>query len=405
LHEAAEAVDRIDGLGERACVVCRGRGYLTACPKADDGVDAAGCAACLAWSLERTLRARPSTTVQGLRELVMMARRQPDEHSWAEDEVESVGEPELVGAEDLAEEPDVDPVVGGEAIAAAYRVLAECERFVATGMSAESAAARAHIHDYLETAPRLRALHERQLLADLAVRGGGRQDERTRALFRRRELGLIVLFLLGYPTQRISAGVGLSKSQVQDFEVVREVRAFIELARNRRMRELSIDGRAFEGISAVTLEGWYGLNVRQVQRILNRPLIDAQRTRLMLAFNRRLVEQHPLILDFVHKAVFFAANPQIGAQEQRPFLFAGLPLPRTPGEPYHSWLSTNDHADLYRVLGGDIPDFRLDVEDNRATRFGEPAAWYLPGLGGVLPPGLFALLNGEVAASPLGCVR
>jgi hypothetical protein len=381
-------------------VICAGRGYLNHCPRVD-GADPIGCRECLAWELERRLRRRPGVNVPGLRELLRVDAGEEEgdplyRASRGEDEVEI----DLSSADDIAEEPagpflcDRHP----EAVAAA-RLLVAAHRACSGDLGIESAIAQEHIRDFRTNARHLRPLAERQLLVDLSVRGGGRQDDSRRALFTRRELALVVLFLLGYDAARIVRGTGLSLTQVQEIEVLKEVRAFVETARDKEIQSLALEISETRRVPTRALAELFQLSERQVQRIIQAP-IDRERTRTVLEFYRRLKQQPPYVVDFVQRAIFHWGRPDLVLGAPRPFLFAGLPMLREPRQPYHSWLSPNDHAELRQLITGE-PEPVVDPNQEDDLRKQEPLAWFIPGYGGVLPRGLFALLSGEVANIPL----
>jgi hypothetical protein len=394
-------LDQLDGLGDRRCVICSGRCYLNHCPRVD-GADPIGCGECLAWELERRLRRRPGVNVPGMRELLRVDAGEEEEGdpldraSRGEDEVEI----DLSSADDMAEEPagpflyDRHPEA-----AAAARLLVAAHRACRGDLGIVSAIAREHIRDFRTNARHLRPLAERRLLVDLSVRGGGRQDDSRRALFTRRELALVALFLLGYDAARIARGTGLSLSQVQEIEVLREVRAFVETARDKQIQSLALEISETRRVPTRALAELFQLSERQVQRIIQAP-IDRERTRIVLEFYRRLKQQPPYLVDFVQRAIFHGGRPDLVLGAPRPFLFAGLPMLREPRQPYHSWLSPNDHAELRQLITGE-PEPVVDPNQEDDLRQQEPVAWFIPGYGGVLPRGLFALLSGEVANTPL----
>jgi hypothetical protein len=400
-YEGTEPLDQLDGLGDRRCAICAGRGYLNHCPRVN-GADPIGCRECLAWELDRRLRRRPGVNVLGMRELLRVDAHEEEEDdplgraSRGEDETEI----DLSSADDMAEEPASRLLHDGRAeAAAAARLLVAALRACGGDLGIESAIAQEHIRDFRTNARHLRPLAERQLLVDLSVRGGGRPDGSRRTLFTRRELALVALFLLGYDAVRIAQGTGLSLTQVQEIEVLKEVRAFVETARDKEIQSLALEISETRRVPTRALAELFQLSERQVQRIIQAP-IDHERNRTVLGFHRRLKQQPPYVVDFVSQAIFHWARPDIVLGSPRPFLFAGLPVLREGRQPYHSWLSRNDHAELRQLITGE-PEPVVDSDGEDDIRKQEPVAWFIPGYGGVLPLGLFALLSGEVANTPL----
>jgi len=139
-----------------------------------------------------------------------------------------------------------------------------------------------------------------------------------------------------------------------------------------------------------------------VERILTRPAYP-KLISTSAEFSSWLGIQSAVFVQFVHNTIFHGAYPNITATEERPFLFAGLPMKRATGEPYHSWLSANDHAELFELINtGGVAYRPLDDEDGVPTKFGEGPEWFIPGLGGLLPPALLAMLDGTIANVPPG---
>jgi hypothetical protein len=286
-----------------------------------------------------------------------------------------------------------------ETWAAAARVLDEARRMVVSDyFGLESPDVRTMKNEYLEEAPQLRPLAERQLIADLSVAGGGRHDEFRRRLFRRREEALIVLFLLGYEEARIARGVGLSESQVRASPAIVELNAAIEVARNRMIRELFGEANRLNLVSAAEIGRRVGLPERQVQRVLDARRSEP-RSRQALAFFSRIREQPRQVARFINTAVMHAAYPWLPGFEQRSFQFAGLPLHK-PEAVYHTWFSDNENAKDSGAPPSPLPPQGEGRPDGGGTQ-----AWLIPGLGGVLPPALAAMLNGEVANAPIGLER
>jgi hypothetical protein len=154
-------------------------------------------------------------------------------------------------------------------------------------------------------------------------------------------------------------------------------------------------------VTLETLARQFGLTPTQIARIVRaRP--DRRRSAAALAFSEWLTLQDAAFARFIRLTCFHGAYPTIAQTERRPFLFAGLPV-WTGADAYHSWLSTNDHAALIeRLPSAASAAAREHADGGTPSTLG--TAWAIPGVDGLLPMGLRAVLDGTVAQLPLGVV-
>jgi len=216
-------------------------------------------------------------------------------------------------------------------------------------------------------------------------------------LFARRELAIVALYLLGYVEEPISRGLGLGRSQVQESTLLRQVRAFVRVARVSAIRalvsELQDKQARWGRVSLDRVAQRFDLSRRQVERIL-RTRSDPDDLRLAVEFTERLGEQPREVRQFVQKSLFYWLYPRVAQAEARPFDFFGIPLLRDLDETYHSWLHENDVRKLHELAPRYPP---------MIARYGSEAArrcWFIPGRSGVLPPALWAVLNQELFEAP-----
>jgi hypothetical protein len=285
-------------------------------------------------------------------------------------------------------------------------VLAETGRYVAEGPLAlvEPGApghvrerVKAQIRDYDENAPWLRPLEERQAEVDQQITGGGRKDERRARLFAKREASYIVAVLLGYPLERVAAGTPIGEKQLTSMPLLMTIRAAADLYQQREILGWAAEERSTSWIAHV-----YGLDVRQVQRILKQRLTDPS---VLLGLVSRLEQAPREVSGFVVRCLHEQMGPRSAAISGYLPIFFGIPTydyPTEP-EPYHSWLTENRLRDLAPLLAAH-QRFRAsmtaaDGEECQATEsqldMSDPLEYVgplIPRRDGVLPPPLFALL-------------
>jgi len=305
----------------------------------------------------------------------------------------------LLAIPDVASQEAIEPYSRSEDEKAAAAVLEAAARYVRSGVVAITPeSVRSMIQDYELTAPLLAPLPERQLLVNLSVRGGGHRDERRAQLFALRELAIVALYLLGYADDRIRTGLDLGRSQVLESALLKQLRTFVRVARAHAIRSLVSELKRFSrrGGGQVSLEyvaRRFGLSRRQVERILGGS-VDRDDIRAAVGFGARLGEQPAEVRAFVQKCLFHWLYPTIAEDEDRPFEFFGIPLQREVGEPYHSWLHENDLREL-ALAAERFPSLASQSSPSEGGGQPEPA-WFIPGRSGVLPRGLWGVLNEEL---------
>jgi hypothetical protein len=257
--------------------------------------------------------------------------------------------------------------------------------------------ARAQIRDYDENARWLRPLEERQAEVDQQITGGGRKDERRARLFAKREASYIVAVLLGYRLERVAAGTPIGEKQLTSMPLLMTIRAAAEQYRQREILGWAAEERSTSWIAHV-----YGLDVRQVQRILKQRLRDPG---LLLGLMRRLEQAPPDVSGFVMRCLHEQMGPRSAAISGYLPLFFGIPSYDYPAgpQPYHSWLTENQLLELLPHLAA-LRRFRAGMgtansESREASESqldpADPLAHIrplIPDRVGVLPPPLFAVL-------------
>jgi hypothetical protein len=398
----------------RKCVQCGGSGYLE--------VDDAGTDGAASWGWNTGPRRRPAqvevaggagdsgektggwSTIDALGRLG--GRTDTGLHGPAPlTQGEASFEEALIAADEPAQLSSPGWTLGDER-RLAREVLAETTRYVEEGPLAlvEPGApghvrerVKAQIRDYDENAPWLRPLEERQTEVDQQITGGGRKDERRLRLFAKREASYIVAVLLGYPLERVAAGTPIGEKQLTSMPLLMAIRAAADLYRQREILGWAAEERSTSWIAHV-----YGLDARQVQRILTQPLRDPA---VLLALLGR-VEQAPWeVRGFVMRSLHEQMGPRSAAISGYMPLFFGIPsYDYLAGpQPYNSWLTENQLRDLAPLLAR-LQRFRasMDAADGEEGQRSEvqldpsdPLAYIRPLIprgDGVLPPPLLALL-------------
>jgi hypothetical protein len=288
----------------------------------------------------------------------------------------------------------------------ARELLAETHRYVAEGPLALAVPGapddvrewvKAQIRDYDENAHWLRPLEERQAEVDQQITGGGRKDPRRARLFAKREAAYIVAVLLGYPLERVAAGTPIGEKQLTSMPLLMTIRAAAEQYRLREILAWAAKERPTSWIAHV-----FGLDVRQVQRILRKPLRDPA---VLLGLLRRLEQAPREVSGFVMRCLHEQMGPRSAAlSSYMPFLF-GIPTYDHPAEPqpYHSWLTENQLRELAPLLAR-LQQLRAAMNTTDGSEHqqsddqldpSDPLAHIrplIPPSDGVLPPPLCALL-------------
>jgi hypothetical protein len=190
----------------------------------------------------------------------------------------------------------------------------------------------AHKRDYEET-PVLEPLAIRQFLADATFTGSGRTDSERRWAFQKRDAVIFELMTSGFPIDRISQAVGLSKKRLYSLDVVKTARQAFEL--NQR----GLAARWHErGYSTGEIARASGLGLRTVQRLLEKGTQTA---------SERPLREDPT-MKFLGQALTYGqvlAEMQVFPEPwppHRPLTLdearEGIPIDYLHGVPYHTYV-------------------------------------------------------------------
>jgi hypothetical protein len=411
LQPALAGHDRV-GIA-RACVQCGGSGYLEVGDPGGDGEVPSG------WNpgpRRRVARVRVSggadesgaemagwSSIDALGRLGGTDTGLHGPAQAAEDEV--IPDEALIMVDGAGQLASLAGTVGDER-RLVRELLAETGRYVDEGPLAlvEPGApsdvrewVKAQIRDYDENAHWLRPLEERQAEVDQQITGGGRKDARRAELFAKREAAYVVAVLLGYPLERVTAGAPIGEKQLTSMPFLMEIRAGADVYRQEEILGWAAEERSTSWIAHV-----YGLDVRQVQRILRKPLRDPA---VLLGLLRRLEQAPRDVRGFVMRCLHEQMGPRSAALSGYMPFFFGIPTYDylAGPQPYHSWLTENQLRELAPLLARlrrlraaltttngserQQSDGQLDPSDPLAH-----IRPLIPPSNGVLPPPLFALL-------------
>ena len=233
------------------------------------------------------------------------------------------------------------------------------------------------------------------------MRGGGHSNERRSRLFALRQLAVVALYLSDCrQKRRFVVAWALAAAKFRKEEALASaprVCAGCTGARGRRngvgVRSGSAVGVVREG-RADEVADRFGLSRRQVERILNGSR-NPDDTRAAVVFGRRLREQPPGVQVFVNTCLFHRStqpSPSAGGVRSSSSAFRyiadGCKSRITAGSTRTIWADWRRFSSVFLASPGQL---------RRRGRRRASRSWFLPDSTGVLPPGLWAVVNHELA--------